>query len=183
MLRRFIISFCIIFLFNFLCSCSDDEAEPECSDQLGELEANFSDDFRFNPRVTIFSPEQNGAISVSSFVFDSSCIPNLILSLDIEPTLGVQNFILTESFSNTPPNISFILFSFDVIIARWEIVEDEENWIEIDEISDTNLSGRFQATLRLIGGGDGIGEIPSIVRFDNVSFVASPSELYQDSSE
>ncbi|TMM57859.1 hypothetical protein FEE95_00040 [Maribacter algarum] len=161
----------------FSVSCNkDDDGTKDCMEQLGKTETLINSETLYQARWTLFEYLENGALSVTSFVQDQNCLSTASMGITGEPNLDRQNFTKTQSFRE-PTNIRFRQIEEDSPIGKWEIVEGEPNWVQFDEITETIVKGRFQATLVIEENGNDFQTLPDTLRFDNVSFEAVPGDL------
>ena len=172
-------------LFGFvliLSSCSNDDGNMNtCSPELGELETLINNQTLFQARWTLFEYFENGALSVDGFVMDDNCLSRASVGFTAEPNLDRQNFSNTESFREST-NIRFRQLNEDVAIGSWKFIEGEPNWVEFDEITETIVKGRFQATLLIDENVNNANTLPDTLIFNNVSFEAVPGELLNGSN-
>lgn len=173
-------TYCIIIgAIILLVSCSNDDSNAEiCPLELGNLETAISEDLDFRARWTIYEYFENGAISITASVMDENCLLRAIMTITAIPNLERQDFeITTAELIREPTNISFNQVDEDASLGSWSIDEGESNWVQFEEITETSVKGKFQATLVIQENGNNFHTLPDTLRFDNVSFEAVPGEL------
>ena len=172
--------FCLCFL-SPLVSCTDDEEESNCLEQLGQFETNINNQTLFQAQWTVFEFFENDALSVTAIVVDQDCLLRAIMGFTSEPNLDRQNFTDTVDFRE-PTNISISQINQDAVLGSWRILEGEPNWVQFEEITETSVTGMLQATLVIRENGNNFQTLPDTLRFDNVRFEAVPDDLLNGSN-
>lgn len=161
-----------LILILSIVACSDDDIDciiPE----LGQLETEINGNILFQARATGFSTFETTTenLFITSLVVDQNCLLTANINMTVRPNLERQDF-LNSQFRLEAATISFVQFSDDQPLGRWSVLEEEDNWIQLDEISEISISGMFQAILTLEDAPNNLNSLPDTLRFNNVRFIA-----------
>lgn len=162
-----------------LLSCSKDE-EPPCKngEPFGLLETQISDNTIYDGGSTSYLKLNEGSISINSYVVDEFCLLRASINMLVDSTLERQIFVKRESTNpfNTP-TFFFAQVEEDAILGKWDIIENEDNWIQLEEITDEIIKGRFQATILVVETPNQFYNLNDTLRFYNVYFEAPFDEF------
>lgn len=164
------------FLFFVSCSNDDDNGNEtvQCPDPIGNLRADIDDTFTFESRFTTFQNLSQDMILIKSESASLDCILTGSLSIYLEKQIGEQELVLFEPGDTQGPGETiFFDFDDDVILGRFELLEEEgNNVMEITSLNENNIDGTFSATYVLDAGPTRFTQLPDTLRFVNISFRA-----------
>ncbi|GMN12129.1 hypothetical protein MTsPCn9_34340 [Croceitalea sp. MTPC9] len=170
--------FLLALVTTILISCSKDE-EPPCKDiePLGLLETQISDNTIYDGKSTSYLKLEEGPIGINSYVLDDLCLIRASIGMLVNSTLERQTFVKVVPNQLNTPTFSFFQVEEDAILGKWDIIENEDNWIELEEITDEIIKGRFQATILVAENQNQFYTLNDTLRFDNVYFEAPFDEF------
>lgn len=162
-----------------LFSCSKDE-EPPCNngEPFGLLETQISDNTIYDGGSTSYLKLNEGPISINSYVVDEFCLLRASINMLVDSTMERQPFVKRES--TNPLNTSTFFFAQveeDAILGKWDIIENEDNWIQLEEITDEIIKGRFQVTILVAESPNQFYTLSDTLRFNDVYFEAPFDEF------
>ena len=90
MKKYYLVSLFCLCLIAPLVSCTNDEDETNCTEQLGELETVINGQTLFQAQWTVFEFFENDALSVAAIVVDQDCLVRATMGFTSESNLDLS---------------------------------------------------------------------------------------------
>lgn len=131
--------------------CGSDDS-VECGVPLGQLATEINGNIGFEPRFVFYrnDPNNENLFDLNAQLVDENCLTRAFMSFSVENHIGEYELIPAQ-FGMSPDVILGRTFFFqideDVILATFELIEEEPRLIRIDSIDDgERMIGVFQGT-------------------------------------
>lgn len=168
------------FLLISILSCSNNDDSVECQTKQGDLHTSINEVIHFNPRLVYYG-EVNNLISLAAVQLDDACLARAIVSFTLEKETDRQDLHKRISGSGFySGTTTFSEWDGDAILGKWDLLESEPAWIEINVLEDNFIEGIFQSTYLHKTNQNNFHSLPDTLRFHNVSFKAEFIELPDD---
>jgi len=172
MLKKVLTIVCFVL---FLASCSNDDPN-DCIPGEGEMNAIINGVTIFDAKLTSYVELPDNVIAINGIVIDNFCLRTASLGMIIEKKPGLQELTKRDPDNRLLPATStFAQIDDDARLGAWNIYEPEDSWVELDEVSESVVRGRFQATYLVRENPNNFQSLPDTLRFTNASFEAALS--------
>lgn len=156
------------------CSKKNKEELIQCPNPIGNLQADLHNAFTFESRFTTFQNVGQDMILIKSESASIDCILTGSLLINLEKQIGEQELLqFTADGTEGPGETQFFDIDDDVILGRFELLEEEDNNVmEITSLNENSIEGTFSATYVHDAGSNQFTQLPDTLRFVNISFRA-----------